>query len=37
VDRGAIEASFGRPQAEYHIGRYEVLVWNRNLLDDLVG
>jgi hypothetical protein len=36
VDRGAIEASFGRPSQEYRVGRYEVFVWNRNLLVDLV-
>ena len=36
VDRDAIEASFGTPVAEYRVGRYEVFVWDRNLLDDLV-
>jgi hypothetical protein len=36
VDRSAIEASFGRPSQQYRVGRYEVFVWNRNLLVDLV-
>jgi len=36
VDRDAIEASFGLPSEEYRVGQYEVFVWDRNLLDDLV-
>jgi hypothetical protein len=36
VDRNAIEASFGLPSEEYRVGQYEVFVWDRNLLDDLV-
>src|SRR5215472_513385 len=36
VDRGAIEASFGTPSEEFRMGRYEVFVWDRNLLNDLV-
>jgi hypothetical protein len=36
VDRNAIEASFGVPSEEYQVGQYEVFVWDRNLLDDLV-
>ena len=36
VDQRAIEASFGTPAEEYRVGRYEVFVWDRNLLDDLV-
>jgi hypothetical protein len=36
VEQRAIEASFGTPAEEYRVGRYEVFVWDRNLLDDLV-
>jgi hypothetical protein len=36
VGRDAIEASFGTPSEEYRVGRYEVFVWDRNLLNDLV-
>jgi hypothetical protein len=28
-------ATFGRPARTYHIGRYQVLVWDKNLLRDL--
>jgi hypothetical protein len=33
--RSAIEATFGDPAREYWLGRYEVLVWDRNLLDEV--
>jgi hypothetical protein len=36
IDRKAIEQAFGAPSSEYRIGRYEVLVWDRNLLEDVV-
>jgi hypothetical protein len=36
MDRRALQASFGTPAQEYHVGRYVVFVWDRNLLDDLV-
>jgi hypothetical protein len=36
VDRGAIESSFGTPSEEFRVGRYEIFVWDRNLLSDLV-
>jgi hypothetical protein len=36
VDRAAIETAFGAPAEEYRVGRYEVFVWHRNLLQDLV-
>ncbi len=36
VERGAIIAAFGRPLEDYQIGRYEVLVWDRNLLDQVI-
>jgi 4-amino-4-deoxy-L-arabinose transferase-like glycosyltransferase len=35
ADRGAVEAAFGPPVEEYQVGRYDVLVWDRNLLDDI--
>jgi 4-amino-4-deoxy-L-arabinose transferase-like glycosyltransferase len=35
VDRRTVEAAFGAPTDVYRIGSYEVLVWDRNLLDDL--
>jgi len=37
ADRVGVEAAFGTPAGEYRVGRYEVFVWDRNLLDDLVG
>lgn len=30
-------AAFGPPSREYRVGRYEVLVWDRNLMEDLRG
>src|SRR5215831_1620994 len=36
VDRAAIESAFGAPAEEYRVGRYEVFVWHRNLLEELV-
>lgn len=36
VDRSAIVASFGRPSQEYWFGRYDVLVWDHNLLDQVI-
>jgi len=35
LDRDAIEAAFGPPAGDFRVGRYEVLVWDRNLLDGL--
>jgi hypothetical protein len=31
----AVAATFGQPARTYHVGRYQVLVWHRNLLSDL--
>jgi hypothetical protein len=36
ADRSAVESAFGPPSRVYQVGRYEILVWDRNLLDDLV-
>jgi hypothetical protein len=30
-------AAFGRPAATYHVGAFVIMVWHRNLLDDLRG
>jgi hypothetical protein len=30
-------AAFGRPEATYHVGPFVVMVWHKNLLDDLRG
>jgi len=30
-------AAFGRPAATYHVGPFVVMVWHKNLLDDLRG
>jgi hypothetical protein len=35
ADRTAVEAAFGPPSQVYRVGRYEVLVWDRNLLQDI--
>jgi hypothetical protein len=36
TDKPAVLATFGQPAYDYHVGtRYEVLVWNKNLLPDL--
>ncbi|HEY7200415.1 MAG TPA: hypothetical protein VIC57_09400 [Candidatus Dormibacteraeota bacterium] len=35
IDRDAIEAAFGPPTDVYQVGSFEVLVWDRNLLDEL--
>jgi hypothetical protein len=35
VDRDTVEAAFGPPTDDYMVGRYEVMVWDRNLLDEL--
>jgi hypothetical protein len=35
ADRTAVEAAFGPPSQVYRVGRYEVLVWDRNLLEEL--
>jgi hypothetical protein len=34
-DQESTEAAFGPPSREYRVGRYEVRVWDRNLLNDL--
>jgi hypothetical protein len=34
-DGQSADAVFGQPSREYRIGRYEVRVWDRNLLNDL--
>jgi hypothetical protein len=31
----AVAATFGQPAHTYHVGRYRVLVWHKNLLRDL--
>jgi len=31
----AVAATFGSPARTYHVGRYQVLVWHRNLLASL--
>jgi hypothetical protein len=35
LDRQSIEHTFGPPSREYRVGTYEVLVWDRNLLNNL--
>jgi hypothetical protein len=35
TDKRAVLATFGKPMRTYRVGRYQVLVWNRNLLADL--
>ncbi|HEY4026356.1 MAG TPA: hypothetical protein VGO86_07985 [Candidatus Dormibacteraeota bacterium] len=35
VQRSEMEESFGPPTANYRVGQYEVLVWDRNLLNDI--
>jgi hypothetical protein len=35
TDTTAVINTFGEPARAYHVGPYEVLVWNRNLLTDL--
>jgi hypothetical protein len=30
-------AAFGRPAATYHVGAFVIMVWHKNLLDDLRG
>ena len=35
TDKRAVLATFGKPARTYHVGRYQVLVWNTNLLADL--
>jgi hypothetical protein len=35
VDRQVVESAFGPPTGDYRVGRYEVLVWERNLLADI--
>jgi hypothetical protein len=36
TDEAAVLTTFGKPAHVYHVGsRYQVLVWNRNLLGDL--
>jgi hypothetical protein len=35
LQRSEAVAAFGPPAADYRVGRYEVLVWDRNLLDDM--
>jgi hypothetical protein len=35
LSRSSIEAAFGPPATEYHVGHFEVLVWNGNLLTKL--
>ncbi|MFI5066428.1 MAG: hypothetical protein ACHP9Z_20955, partial [Streptosporangiales bacterium] len=32
---GPVLATFGPPARTYHVGRYVVLVWNKNLLSEL--
>jgi hypothetical protein len=35
TDKGLVLATFGPPARSSHVGTYEVLVWNKNLLADL--
>jgi len=35
TDKSAVLATFGRPAHIYHTGKYEILVWNKNLLAQL--
>ena len=35
TNRRAVLATFGKPARTYHVGRYTILWWNRNLLTDL--
>ena len=35
LDRRSTENTFGAPSREYRVGRYEVLVWDRNLLSGI--
>ncbi len=35
TDETAVVATFGRPTLDYHVGPYQVLVYNKNLLADL--
>ena len=30
-----LRSKFGTPSEEYRVGRYEILVWDRNLLNDI--
>jgi hypothetical protein len=36
-DHEGTEAAFGPPSREYRVGRYEIRVWDRNLLNDLTS
>jgi hypothetical protein len=36
-DGQSTDAAFGPPSREYRVGRYEVRVWDRNLLNDLTS
>jgi hypothetical protein len=36
-DHESMEAAFGPPSRQYRVGRYEVRVWDRNLLNDLTS
>jgi hypothetical protein len=35
TDRSAVIAAFGLPARTYHVGRYTILLWHKNLLADL--
>jgi hypothetical protein len=35
TDRQAVLATFGKPARTYHVGRYTILWWHRNLLTEL--
>jgi hypothetical protein len=35
TDRAAVIATFGEPAQIYHVGKYTILVWHKNLLTDL--
>jgi len=35
LDRQSTENTFGQPSREYNVGRYDVMVWDRNLLTDM--
>ena len=36
VPYGAVQAKFGRPVRTYHVGQYTIMVWDKNLLAQLV-
>lgn len=35
TDKTAVLATFGQPARDYHVGPYQILVYDKNLLTDL--